>query len=166
MVSYSEGRKLEYIAEQLVLALGNDEELYTDWVTQDLVDTGRVQHLLDTDISHLHGSSSTKSSVAIIGCGLTVVHKALQLTKDEETFKQIHLIGRSKIKEKQFDTHQDWMMDQAAAEQSIAGGGFGLPKRHETFRDTSCLLQRRQIISQEYFWHCHGSGQPRTAICY
>jgi hypothetical protein len=42
MVSYSEGSKLEYIAEQLVLALGNDEQLYPDWVTQDLVDTERV----------------------------------------------------------------------------------------------------------------------------
>ena len=148
MVSDSEDSKLEYIAEQVVLALGNDEPLYPDWVTQNLVDTGRARHLLDTNISHSHPSSSTKSSVAIIGCGLTAVHKALQLAKDE-TFKQIHLIGRSNIKEKQFDTHQDWMMDQAAAERSIAGGGFGLPKRHQTFRDTSCLIQRRQIIAQE-----------------
>jgi hypothetical protein len=148
IVSYSGDSKLEYIAEQVVLALGNDKPLYPDWVTQDLVDTGRARHLLDTDIFHSHRSSSKKSSVAIIGCGLTAVHKALQLVKDK-TFKQIHLIGRSKIKEQQFDTHQDWMMDQAAAERSINGGGFGLPKRHQTFRDTSCLMQRRQIIAQE-----------------
>ena len=148
------------LADQVVLALGNDNPSYPDWVTEDLLERGKVRHLLDTDTDGANNNNkkesssrssssidSDASSVAIIGGGITAAHKTLQVAQQEG--KTIHLISRQEIMEQQFDTHQDWMMDDAAAKRSQAGGGAGLPARQELFRCTCCMQQRRSIIARE-----------------
>ena len=152
---------VEVLAEHVVLALGNDQPLYPEWVTQDLVKSGMVQHLLDTaetDTTQalLRSDNANNSSVvAIIGGGITAGHKALQLAQqqqpngDKKTAFTVHLISRHAIMEQQFDTHQDWMMDRAAAKRSQAGGGAGLPLCQQEFQSTTCWQERRRIIARE-----------------
>lgn len=143
------------LADHVVLALGNDNPSYPEWVTEDLLEAGKVRHLLDAggdnnnrESSHRSSSiDSDASSVAIIGGGITAAHKTLQVAQQQG--KTIHLISRQEIMEQQFDTHQDWMMDDAAAKRSQAGGGAGLPTRQELFRCTCCMQTRRSIIARE-----------------
>lgn len=59
------------------------------------------------------------------------------------------MISRQPLKEQQFDTHQDWMMDQAASRRSKDGGGYGLPKKQMMYQKCDCLKERRKIIAQE-----------------
>lgn len=135
----------EYMAENVVLALGNDDPFYPDWVTPDLIDSGIVKHVFDANTK----DPPLCSDVAIIGGGITAAHKAIQLAQQKEKDNTVHLISRHPLMEQQFDTHQDWMMDQAAVERSQEGGGSGQPKRQRQFQETTSLQQRRHIIAQE-----------------
>lgn len=172
-----------YYAQNIILALGNDEPLYTDWVEKDDIQQGYVHHILDhpllnkqsnnnyhdptilfnddnneKQIISLIDNDDDIKDVAVIGGGITAAHKALQLAyhprnssfgNRQPTKKRVHLISRSQIKEQQFDTHSDWMMDQADCQRSLQGGGEGTPKRQVQFANCSSYQQRRQIISQE-----------------
>ena len=84
-------------------------------------------------------------NVAVIGSGMTAAHKILELLskmKDENyPNRTIHLVSIHPIKEKQFDTHQDWMMDRAGSERSIQGGGYGFSNRQLMFQNCSCYQE-------------------------
>ena len=153
---------IEYHASNVVLALGNDRPSYPDWVDMDydVIQHGFVRHLLDTD----YGGFSRMGGIAVVGGGITAAHKALELISksngnDEcpkgvdrnvpSTSRTVHVIARHPLKEQQFDTHQEWMMDKAAAKRSEEGGGSGLPERQVTFQECDCYKMRRKIIAQE-----------------
>lgn len=152
---------IEYHADNIVLALGNDQPSYADWVEDHDVKNGLVRHLLDVDVDvdAKHGQDGKKvNSVAIVGGGLTAAHKALEYARKFQQEKKgsrntvapsIHLISRHPLKEQQFDTHQDWMMDRAASKRSKEGGGYGAPKRQILFQKCDCWKDRRKIIAQE-----------------
>ncbi|KAK1744065.1 hypothetical protein QTG54_005662 [Skeletonema marinoi] len=157
---------VDYHAKQIVLALGNAEPSIPAWVDEsDLQQNGLVTHLLeDNNIDHntVVGQSDDDScnniKIAIIGGGITAAHKALQLARKSSSNRQddteskspaIHLISRHPLREQQFDTHQDWMMDQAASKRSKDGGGYGLPKKQVLYQKCDCLKERRQIIAEE-----------------
>lgn len=145
-----------YHADKVVLALGNDEPLYPEWVQSEDVEQGLVQHLLDVvdfadDIHKSKDKSEEEcSSIAVIGGGITAAHKAMELVhkKKKNPNTSIHIISRHPWKEQQFDTHQDWMMDQAASKRSELAGGYGKPKKQEKFSESS-WEERRRIIGQE-----------------
>lgn len=154
------GELVEYHANHIVLALGNDEPSYPDWVDDCDVENGFVKHLLDvnfddeSDSMQRNQHRENNRSVAIVGGGITAAHKALELSRkylrdDNDHDPSTHLISRHPLKEQQFDTHQDWMMDRAASKRSATGGGYGLPKRQVTFQKCDCWQERRQIIAQE-----------------
>jgi Pyridine nucleotide-disulphide oxidoreductase len=146
VVSQPKTGPVRYTAEHVVLALGNDHPCYPEWVQEDMIHSGLVTHLLDTN---KRPASDHGSEVAIVGGGITAAHKAIQLAQHHPDKTKIHLISRHSLAEQQFDTHQDWMMDQAAAERSRAAGGSGLPQRQLEFQETTCLQKRRQIIQRE-----------------
>jgi len=148
----SEKEKLIYRANQIVLALGNDEPSYVEWVEETDIKNGFVRHLLDTSDGHNNARilNDDKSSIAIVGGGITAAHKALELSRKEFTKRRtIHLISRHPLKEQQFDTHQHWMIDKAASKRSKDGGGYGLPERQVKFQNCKCWKERRSIISNE-----------------
>lgn len=144
-----------YKAKNLVLALGNDEPSYPEWATKADIEEGIVHHLLDhhqqlqmeccsskdqdtCNNKNYYQRTSAPKEVAIIGGGITAAHKALELVKNWQHGRdattnnksiRIHMISRHSIQEQRFDTHQDWMMDRAAIERSLAAGGSGMPKR-------------------------------------
>eukprot|EP00594_Rhizosolenia_setigera_P019019 CAMPEP_0178973010 /NCGR_PEP_ID=MMETSP0789-20121207/21437_1 /TAXON_ID=3005 /ORGANISM="Rhizosolenia setigera, Strain CCMP 1694" /LENGTH=346 /DNA_ID=CAMNT_0020660733 /DNA_START=102 /DNA_END=1139 /DNA_ORIENTATION=- len=131
-----------YIAEKVILALGNSPPTYPDWVCDEDIRDGMVSHLLDTDTTKNNDHSTKRNrstSVAVIGGGISAAHKVLKLVenkKEQERFKshdsknenhQIHLICRHKLREQQFDTHQENMMDNEAVKRSLENGGKGIP---------------------------------------
>mmetsp|Transcript_36503 Transcript_36503/g.87034 ORF Transcript_36503/g.87034 Transcript_36503/m.87034 type:complete len:517 (-) Transcript_36503:83-1633(-) len=141
-----------YHAANVVLALGNDLPRYPDWVDIDYdVQHGFVRHLLDGN----DFCTGSPQSTAIVGGGITVAHKSLELgcgNAGEDMpskSRAVHVISRHPFKEQQFDTHQEWMMDQAAAKRSIDGGGAGLPDRQVKFLDCSDYEIRRKTIARE-----------------
>lgn len=105
--------------------------------------------------------------IAVLGGGITAAHKVLELVRansnknkskndstrttiHNDTLKRrIHLISRNTFKEQQFDTHQDWMMDQAASKRSEEGGGYGTPDRQKKFKSSTCWKERRKTIVKE-----------------
>mmetsp|Transcript_7370 Transcript_7370/g.11098 ORF Transcript_7370/g.11098 Transcript_7370/m.11098 type:complete len:682 (-) Transcript_7370:95-2140(-) len=112
----------------------------------------------DADGNVNHGPDKEKlHRVAIVGGGITAAHKALELSRRYQQEKKdgnaapssIHLISRHPLKEQQFDTHQDWMMDRAASKRSEEGGGSGTPKCQVLFQQCDCWKERRKIIAQE-----------------
>jgi len=168
-VSSCDGKTLVYEAGNVVLALGNDEPVYPDWVSEEDIKLGLVRHLLDnkhTTIkkyqhektmyasetqTHSHGRS-----IAIIGGGITGAHKALELVRRRQSKERdsllvdnVHMISRHPLREQQFDTHQDWMMDRAACKRSEKAGGSGIPKRQRMFANNLSWKERRKIIAQE-----------------
>jgi hypothetical protein len=168
---HDHAKTIEYHADKIVLALGNDEPSYADWVGDYDVKKGFVRHLLDVsidadgdrgadvnvDVNH-RPDKEKLHSVAIVGGGITAAHKALELSRRYQQEKKdgtnvtpptIHLISRQPLKEQLFDTHQDWMMDRAASKRSQEGGGSGTPKRQILFQQCDCYQKRRQIIAQE-----------------
>lgn len=148
-VQVNHGDSIKYYkAENVVLALGNDEPSYPDWVNQDDVEQGRVCHLLD-DKSTEYSENHTRT--AVIGGGITAAHKALELVQrsSNSDATKIYLISRHPMKEQQFDTHQDWMMDRAAAKRSEESGGYGMPKRQRIFSSENSMKERRKIIAKE-----------------
>jgi len=172
--SEENANKVVYTAEHIVLALGNDDPSYAEWVNKEDIESGLVRHLLD-DVHFTSSSSSgfgftdskssrddnhstikTKTKTVIVGGGISAVHKALELANASKSTgntsspsQEIHLISRHPLREQQFDTHQDWMMDKAAAKRSLDGGGFGVPKRQRQFSQSSCFKERRQIIANQ-----------------
>ena len=170
---------ITYEAEHVVLALGNDEPSYAEWVDDTDIENGLVHHLLDDvkqgewqppqqrqekpsninnkDLSNVNTETMKGHRVAIVGGGITAAHKALELAhsvnnnnnNESKTFPVVHLISRHPLKEQQFDTHQDWMMDKAACQRSKEGGGSGVPKRQRLFSNISSWEERRKIIAKE-----------------
>ena len=161
-------RTRTYLAQNVILALGNDEPSYADWVEEEDIAQGFVRHLLDDDRRSNRTQIQTHcvKDVAVIGGGITAAHKAMELVrnqspnnvrtypnKDNSTNTRarssVHLISCHPIKEQQFDTHQDWMMDQAASKRSEDGGGAGTPDRQKIFKACPCWKERRRTIAQE-----------------
>jgi len=87
--------------------------------------------------------------VAIIGGGISAVHKALQLANQQHDDTTVHIISRHAIREQQFDTHQDWMMTDELAQRSLERGGTGLTKRQQQFRAIQTPSERRTVIARE-----------------
>ena len=144
-----------YTASMVVLALGSDGPVYPEWASQEDVDSGTIRHLLDPaggfDGFDDDGRRRAKR-VAVVGGGITAAHKALELARDERSGRpdsRVHLISRHPLRESQFDTHQEWMMDGAWAKRSAAKGGKGTPKRQVRFAQTSSLEERRKTILKE-----------------
>mmetsp|Transcript_24976 Transcript_24976/g.30699 ORF Transcript_24976/g.30699 Transcript_24976/m.30699 type:complete len:581 (+) Transcript_24976:67-1809(+) len=166
-----ETHSYSYTAQNVILALGNDVPTYADWVTDEDIEEGFVHHLLDFDPNthsprnhnremSVRNERTFDEDVAVIGGGITAAHKALELvrhsaakqgqtTSATRNSRRIHLISRHPIKEQQFDTHQDWMMDLAACQRIRDGGGEGRPQRQERFAGCSCWKERRSMIAQE-----------------
>lgn len=168
-------KKVMYIVENVVLALGNDCPSYPDWVHSDDVKEGLISHLLDENVNRdaidsrksLEGIASPSASntsrkvnsVAVIGGGISAAHKVLEMVRKrnhavnndgDNTYNgSIRLLCRHSLREQQFDTHQDWMMDEAACKRSLESGGYGKPSRQRAFSLTSCMTERRQIIQKE-----------------
>jgi thioredoxin reductase len=139
-----------YKADNVVLALGNDDPSYAEWVDVKDIEERLVCHLLDEK----QNKDSTfdvneQKNIAVIGGGITAAHKALELAKKSSKETNIHLISRHPLKEQQFDTHQDWMMDRAASKRSEESGGAGMPKRQRMFATEASLGVRRKIIAKE-----------------
>ncbi len=160
-----EANEIVYKAKNVVLALGNDDPTYADWVDEDDLNNGLVEHLFDQK----HAKTQTKdhvksqnknhdhiSDVAVIGAGISGAHKILELVRAKQNANasksvspgSIHLISRHPLREQQFDTHQDWMMDRAASKRSEEAGGAGIPKRQRKFLSTS-WKDRRLTIAKE-----------------
>jgi len=130
----------QMLAERVVLALGQSPPCYPEWAKH----KPSIQHILDTSFVEQPPSSS----VAIIGGGLTAAHKALQLANNQRQ-TEVHLIHRHELREQQFDTHQDWMMDQEAAQRSLDQGGAGLTARQRAYAQLTSWKERRQVITKE-----------------
>mmetsp|Transcript_3075 Transcript_3075/g.4552 ORF Transcript_3075/g.4552 Transcript_3075/m.4552 type:complete len:487 (-) Transcript_3075:280-1740(-) len=144
-------------AENIVLALGSDGPSYPDWATEDMITTGRVRHIFDESNGGVTSSDEKDCcSIAIVGGGISAAHFALKLEREASTADNglgrkstIHMICRHELREKQFDTHQDWMMDSFAAKRSKAGGGQGIPKCQRHFSTLNSLIERRNVINRE-----------------
>jgi len=163
-------------ADNIVLAVGNDDPMYPEW-TQDLLSSSeeesrgghenhpRISHLLQLSDGIDGASSASNSSnnnnndetveeqqhqqvVAIIGGGISAVHKALQLTSADSN-KKVHIISRHEVREQQFDTHQDWMMTKELAARSTEKGGKGLNDRLKKFETIESVGERRKVILRE-----------------
>jgi lysine/ornithine N-monooxygenase len=163
MISYT------YTAQNVILALGNDEPSYADWVDEEDIEQGFVRHILDDTQRRAGGKvrDHDVKDIAVLGGGITAAHKVLELVRansnknkskndstrttiHNDTLKRrIHLISRNTFKEQQFDTHQDWMMDQAASKRSEEGGGYGTPDRQKKFKSSTCWKERRKTIVKE-----------------
>ncbi len=153
------GEMVDYHAKHIVLALGNAAPCIPAWVDEYDLQNGLVKHLLDDNVAGQSVDDSCKSmKTAIIGGGISAAHKAIQLARNNSSSNgsdtksessAIHMISRQPLKEQQFDTHQDWMMDQAASRRSKDGGGYGLPKKQMMYQKCDCLKERRKIIAQE-----------------
>ena len=158
-----DGSIVELSANHVVLALGNAAPVIPDWVTTEDV-RGRVRHILDyenhddddhSSTNDQHHSDPRPRSVAIVGGGMSAAHLALRLTRSGSSSSSsattIHMICRHALREQQFDTHQDWMMDAAAAVRSAAGGGQGVPRRQRQFASLrrDAVTARRRTIQRE-----------------
>uniref|UniRef100_A0A7S4AKX7 L-ornithine N(5)-monooxygenase n=1 Tax=Pseudo-nitzschia australis TaxID=44445 RepID=A0A7S4AKX7_9STRA len=188
-------------AENIVLAVGNDDPVVPDWATHLLSaseNNNNIYHLLqlpnigedapekkdgavisptttstspsvpnnnsehdtfdetnggDNDkenSGHEHGHEPRR--VAIIGGGISAVHKALQLVSNNDNNSNnvvVHIVSRHQVREQQFDTHQDWMMTQQLAQRSLDHGGTGLTKRQKQFSGVGDARERRRVIARE-----------------
>ena len=161
-------------ARNVVLALGSDDPSIPEWARQA---NYSIPHILETQqqdelavalpAAPAPASSSSSSTdtttrtiprVAIVGGGISAVHKALEIahkykTTQSSTFRDedtplVHIISRHEIYEQQFDTHQDWMMDDDAVRRSLQAGGSGLPKCLADFRQLKSYAARRKVIQQ------------------
>ncbi len=136
-------------ADNIVLAVGNDEPLVPQWASN-LSNSTNISHLLqidsDKDEETMNSSTEVPRVVAIIGGGISAVHKALQLANQNHL---VHIVSRHEIREQQFDTHQDWMMTDELAKRSLEQGGKGLTSRQQHFRDIETATERRAVIKRE-----------------
>lgn len=139
------GDVIKTCAENVVLALGSDDPAYPDWANDDMIRTGQVKHIFDEEYdSHHH-----HESIAIVGGGISAAHLALKLHNLHGNSTTIHMICRHELREQQFDTHQDWMMDSLAAKRSEAGGGQGIPECQRHFASLDSFTERRNVIKKE-----------------
>ncbi len=147
-------------ADNIIFAVGNDDPLYPEWVnhivSKDSTGNHGISHLLeisndDTTANEDPDYNPSKQArvVAIIGGGISAVHKALQLTSGDESNTKVHIISRHQVREQQFDTHQDWMMTDELAKLSLEKGGKGWTDRLTQFRATEALVERREVIKRE-----------------
>eukprot|EP00536_Pseudo-nitzschia_multiseries_P012525 jgi/Psemu1/326874/estExt_fgenesh1_pg.C_4830001 len=112
----------------------------------------------DTDVvdetnnnnNNCHRHRHRQRCVAIIGGGISAVHKALDLvSSDSNANFLVHIISRHELREQQFDTHQDWMMTKELAQRSLDHGGTGFTQRQKDFSNISDASERRQVIARE-----------------
>ena len=163
------GDVVEMCSENIVLALGSDAPEYPDWVDQETIRTGKVRHIFDDydngtrqfeqeDVDGDAGSctSPRHRSIAVVGGGISAGHLALKLAREatncnnvNDVHTTVHVICRHDLREQQFDTHQDWMMDSYAAKRSEAGGGQGVPECQRHFASLDSFVERRKIIQRE-----------------
>mmetsp|Transcript_8887 Transcript_8887/g.19960 ORF Transcript_8887/g.19960 Transcript_8887/m.19960 type:complete len:492 (-) Transcript_8887:360-1835(-) len=151
-------------AENIVLALGSDVPAYPDWATEDMIHAGKVRHIFaDDDSSGDDSFYPRRQSIAIVGGGISAAHLALKLDREQAATRntscnteidnvmqtKIHILCRHEMREKQFDTHQDWMMDSFASKRSEAGGGQGIPKCQRHFASLNSFVERRNVIKRE-----------------
>lgn len=135
-------------AKNVVLALGNAPPVYPDWANEEMIHAGKIKHIFDDDGRDFH-TSARNQSIAIVGGGISAAHLALKLERESGISTAVHLVCRHDLREQQFDTHQDWMMDSAAAARSEAGGGQGLPKCRSHFASLDSYAERRDVIKRE-----------------
>jgi len=155
IVRGQEEEPLTIQAKNVVLALGSDDPTYPSWACHH-DDKNSIPHILDT-ASFDPNAFSIPSKIAIVGGGISAVHKALDIVGRSQNAAEninhdaplVHIISRHEIREQQFDTHQEWMMDQDAVERSQKAGGSGLPQRQVEFRQLQSFLERRKVIQQE-----------------
>lgn len=150
-------------AENIVLALGSDVPAYPEWATEDMIGAGKVRHIFADDHDNEDDSFYPRKSIAIVGGGISAAHLALKLDREQEAKRSsscnterdddmrtnIHILCRHELRERQFDTHQDWMMDSFAAKRSEAGGGQGIPKCQHHFASLKSYEERRNVIKRE-----------------
>ena len=154
----SEATTTSISADNIVFAVGNDDPAYPDWAN-DLVSKDsssnqhKISHILeisnDDKVVNENNPAEEPRVVAIIGGGISAVHKALQLTAGEDSNTVVHIISRHPVREQQFDTHQDWMMTDELAKLSLEKGGKGWTDRLVQFRATEGLAERREVIKRE-----------------
>mmetsp|Transcript_29941 Transcript_29941/g.72577 ORF Transcript_29941/g.72577 Transcript_29941/m.72577 type:complete len:504 (+) Transcript_29941:89-1600(+) len=138
-------------AKNVVLALGSDDPSLPSWTRQH---SHKFPHLLDVATPPRHIDPSISPKLAIVGGGISAVHKALEIVnrKDgvsSDDLPMVHIISRHGLYEQQFDTHQEWMMDHDAVERSLKSGGSGIPQRQIDFRQIESYSERRKIIQKE-----------------
>ena len=133
-------------AENIVLALGSDGPACPDWATKLMTDSGKVKHIFADSNKNI--SLDAQKSITIVGGGISAAHLALKLDR-ERTQCIIHILCRHELREQQFDTHQDWMMDRSASKRSKAGGGQGIPKCQLRFASLNSFVERRNVIKNE-----------------
>uniref|UniRef100_A0A7S4K8P4 L-ornithine N(5)-monooxygenase [NAD(P)H] n=1 Tax=Odontella aurita TaxID=265563 RepID=A0A7S4K8P4_9STRA len=150
-ITESSGDVLECRAENVVLALGNDSPAYPTWVCHSAIKSGKIRHIFDEEppAPSTHENSDRHSSIAVVGGGISGAHLALKLSREMGPCATVHMICRHDLREQQFDTHQDWMMDSDAAKRSQAGGGQGIPECQRHFSSLNSFAERRVVISQE-----------------
>ncbi|VEU36518.1 unnamed protein product [Pseudo-nitzschia multistriata] len=163
-------------ADNIVLAVGNDDPAVPEWVTHLTSENNgynydkSIYHLLqlpngdppDAKTNPLYKANTDPNwddfdrheprHVAIIGGGISAVHKALQIASKnsrDEKKALVHIVSRHRVREQQFDTHQDWMMTQQLAQLSLDHGGKGLTKRQRKFGMVESPAERRRIIAGE-----------------
>ncbi|KAL3926316.1 MAG: hypothetical protein SGBAC_013524, partial [Bacillariaceae sp.] len=142
-------------AKNIVLALGSDRPSRPSWAHNEDI---QFSHLLDTESTTSTQDVATfPSKVAIVGGGVSAVHKALDIvtrnkgssSSSSSNLPLVHIISRHDLHEQQFDTHQEWMMDQDAVQRSLKAGGGGFPQRQLDFRQLKSYSERRKVIQQE-----------------
>jgi len=145
------GDIIKTCAENVVLALGSDAPAYPDWAKEEMIRTGKVKHIFDEDDDRCDGHRS----IAIVGGGISAAHLALKMEReaasssDDVSSTTIHMVCRHELREQQFDTHQDWMMDSLAAKRSEVGGGQGIPECQRHFASLDSFTERRNVIKRE-----------------
>mmetsp|Transcript_478 Transcript_478/g.796 ORF Transcript_478/g.796 Transcript_478/m.796 type:complete len:488 (-) Transcript_478:97-1560(-) len=140
-------------AENVVLALGSDAPAYPDWADEEMIHDGKIKHIFDEENEWGHNDQS----IAIVGGGISAAHLALKLSEDtrkgtvldDAHSTTVHMICRHELREQQFDTNQDWMMNRADAKRSKAGGGQGIPKCQRHFESLDSYIERRDVIKKE-----------------
>mmetsp|Transcript_8351 Transcript_8351/g.18181 ORF Transcript_8351/g.18181 Transcript_8351/m.18181 type:complete len:467 (+) Transcript_8351:110-1510(+) len=138
-------------AKNVVLALGNAPPVVPDWANDEMIHAGKIKHIFDEGVGLDFHASARNRSIAIVGGGISAAHLALKLEREAgaRSTTAVHLVCRHDLREQQFDTHQDWMMDSAAAARSEAGGGQGLPKCRRHFASLDSYAERRDVIKRE-----------------
>ena len=136
-------------AKNVVLAVGSDDPSIPSWARQH-----RFPHLLDIANSPCHIDPSISPKVAIVGGGISAVHKALEVVNRKDRVSStdlplVHIVSRHELYEQQFDTHQEWMMDHDAVKRSLKSGGSGIPQRQKDFWRIESYSERRKIIQNE-----------------
>ena len=146
------GDTIKTCANNVVLALGSDDPAYPDWATDEMIQSGQVKHIFDENDNNWSTHHRQYESIAIVGGGISAAHLALKLHNNlhgNSNCTSIHMISRHDFREKQFDTHQDWMMDSLAAQRSEAGGGQGIPMCQHRFASLDSFVERRDVITRE-----------------